>query len=118
MGRRRLPPAPAMYSPISWTRATGESSSRRMASSTERRSPPTSKATRSLRICSRAGVGTRAALLRDDPVSNLDLRPGADALDLGQREPIAQLHDLGRRHLLVQLAELLARDRVHDGGLV
>ena len=23
MGRRRLPPAPAMYSPISWTRATG-----------------------------------------------------------------------------------------------
>src|SRR5262249_28836401 len=115
IGRRRLPPAPAMYSPISWTRATGESSSWRMASSTERRSSPTSAATRSLRTCSRAGVGT---LLRDDPVSDLDLGSRADPLDLREGKPIAQLHDLGRRHFLVELAQLLARHGMHDGRLV
>src|SRR5438445_221271 len=56
MGRSRLPPAPAMYPPISWMSATGEAISRRISASTAARSSPTRAATRSLRTCSRGGA--------------------------------------------------------------
>src|SRR6266511_798699 len=123
MGRRRLPPAPAMNSPISWISATGESISSAIASSTALSSGPTARATRSL---SRASSGVGAFTIRargggsthDDAVFHLDLRSRVEILDLDDRELVADLGDLPRRHLLVQLAQQLARDGVDDGDLV
>src|SRR5215510_2967445 len=104
MGRRRLPPAPAMKSPISWMRLTGEAISAAMPSSTARISGPTAWVTRSLRSAS-SGVGAFTRGKRsadDDPV-----------LDL-----VLDLRDAAGGHLLVQLAEQLARHGMHDGDLV
>src|SRR5262245_26902118 len=117
MGRSRLPPAPAMYPPISWMRATGESSWPRISASTACSSDPTSDPTRSLRTCSRVGVGTRG-LLGDDAVPHPDLSAWLDRLDLGHRELVAQLDDPRRTDLLVQLAQDLAGHRVHDRNAV
>src|SRR5206468_9456222 len=123
MGRRRLPPAPAMNSPISWISATGESISPAIASSTALSSGPTARATRSFSSAS-SGVGAFTAGARgggstdDDAVFHLDLRSGGEILDLDDRELVADLADLSRRHLLVQLAQQFARDGMHDGDLV
>src|SRR5713101_1442783 len=122
MGRRRLPPAPAMKSPISRIKATGESSWRAMASSMARISGPTARATRSLRSASRS-VGAFTDLVErpsadDDPVLDLDLIAGGIALELDHGELLLHLGDATRSHLLVQLAQQLARDRVDDGDLV
>src|SRR5713226_755246 len=121
MGRRRLPPAPAMKSPISWIRPTGEASSRAMACSTASSSGPTAIATRSLSSAS-SEVGTfngrNGQSPKDDAVFNLDLRSLGDALELDHRELLADLGDPARRHFLVQLAQQLARDRMDDRDLV
>src|SRR5262245_2922381 len=118
MGRSRLPPASAMYAPISWMRATGEPSWRRISPSTDFSSSPTSAATRSLRTCSRVGEGTRGPLLGDDAVFDLDVRARGHRLDLGHRKPVAQLGHARRPDLLVELTEHLARHRMHDGDAV
>src|SRR5262247_84990 len=120
MGRRRLPPAPAMKSPISWMRLTGEAISAPMASSTARISGPTAWATRSLRSAS-SGVGafTRGEQSADDdPVLDLDLIAVGDAGELDHGELVLDLGDATRRHLLVQLAQELAGHGMHDGDLV
>src|SRR6266508_1420 len=123
MGRRRLPPAPAMNSPISWISATGESISSAIASSTALSSGPTARATRSFSSAS-SGVGAFTIRARgggstdDDAVFHLDLRSRGEILDLDDRELVADLGDLPRRHLLVQLTQQLARDGVDDGDLV
>src|SRR5215470_14093227 len=120
IGRRRLPPAPAMNSPISWIRCTGEAISAAIASSMARISAPTARATRSLRSAS-SGVGaftggTRSA--DDDPVLDLDLVAVGDAGELDHGELVLDLGDATRRHLLVQLAQELAGHGMHDGDLV
>src|SRR5712691_1650119 len=112
MGRRRLPPAPAMKSPISRIKATGESSWRAMASSMARISGPTARATRSLRSASRS-VGAFTDLVErpsadDDPVLDLDLVAGVDALELDHGELLLHLSDAARGHLLVELVTPLA----------
>src|SRR5207244_11474608 len=85
MGRRRLPPAPAMKSPISRMRDTGESSWRAMASSMARISGPTARTTRSLRSASRS-VGAVMDLAErpaadDDEGLDLDLGAGGNGLE-------------------------------------
>src|SRR6266852_5275941 len=95
MGRRRLPPAPAMKSPISRMRDTGESSWRAMASSMARISGPTARTTRSLRSASRS-VGAFMDLVErpsadDDAVLDLDLVAGGDALELDHGELLLHL---------------------------
>src|SRR5499425_665005 len=120
IGRRRLPPAPAMNSPISWIRCTGEAISAAIASSMARISAPTARATRSLRSAS-SGVGaftggTRSA--DDDPVLDLDLVAVGDAGELDHGELVLDLGDATGGHLLVELAEQLTRHRMHDGDLV
>src|SRR5262249_29681028 len=120
MGRRRLPPAPAMKSPISWMRLTGEAISAAMASSTARISGPTAWVTRSLRSAS-SGVGAFTRGKRsadDDPVLDLDLVAVGDAGELDHGELVLDLRDAAGGHLLVQLAEQLARHGMHDGDLV
>src|SRR5437867_4500506 len=122
MGRRRLPPAPAMNSPISWISATGESICSAIASSTALSSGPTARATRSFSKAS-SGVGAftmtaynaaSAASSDDDAILHLDhLRSRRDALDLDDGELVAHLDHLPARHFLVQLAEQLARDGVN-----
>src|SRR3989442_5880074 len=122
MGRRRLPPAPAMKSPISRMRDTGESSWRAMASSMARISGPTARTTRSLRSASRS-VGAVMDLVErpsadDDAVLDLDLVAGGNALELDHGELLLHLGDAARGHLLVELAQELARDRMDDRDLV
>src|ERR1700730_1142438 len=122
MGRRRLPPAPAMKSPISRMRDTGESSWRAMASSMARISGPTARTTRSLRSASRS-VGAFMDLVErpsadDDAVLDLDLVAGGHALKLDHGELLLHLGDAARGHLLVELAQELAGDRMDDGDLV
>src|SRR2546427_2259430 len=122
MGRRRLPPAPAMKSPISRMRDTGESSWRAMASSMARISGPTARTTRSLRSASRS-VGAVMDLVErpsadDDAVLDLDLVAGGDALELDHGELLLHLGDAARGHLLVELAQELAGDRMDDRDLV
>src|SRR5216684_3462903 len=122
MGRRRLPPAPAMKSPISRMRDTGESSWRAMASSMARISEPTARTTRSFRSASRS-VGAVMDLVErpsadDDTVLDLDLVAGGDALELDHGELLLDLGDAARGHLLVELAQKLTGDRMDDGDLV
>src|SRR5713101_10194813 len=122
MGRRRLPPAPAMKSPISRMRDTGESSWRAMASSMARISEPTARTTRSFRSASRS-VGAVMDLVErpsadDDTVLDLDLVARGDALELDHGELLLDLGDAARGHLLVELAQKLAGDRMDDGDLV
>src|SRR5215470_10597676 len=120
MGRWRLPPAPAMKSPISWMRLTGEAISAAMASSTARISGPTAWVTRSLRSAS-SGVGafTRGARSADDdPVLDLDLVAVGHAGELDHGELLLDLGDATGGHLLVELAEQLTRHRMDDGDLV
>ena len=57
MGRSRLPPAPAMNSPISRMRSTGELISRAISASMAASSPPIMRETRSFRSVSRAVGG-------------------------------------------------------------
>src|SRR4030095_11541347 len=114
IGRSRLPPAPAMYAPISWMSVTEESSSRRISVSTASRSSPTSTATRSLSRPSRAGVATRRALLRDHAVLDLYRGAGRNALQLRHREPLADFRDPRGGDFLVEVAQDLAGDRMHD----
>src|ERR1700682_5223563 len=119
MGRRRLPPAPAMKSPISRMRDTGESSWRAMASSMARISGPTARTTRSLRSASRSvGAFMERRSADDDAVLDLDLIAGGDALELDHGELLLHLGDSARGHLLVELAQELAGDRMDDGDLV
>src|SRR5947209_6218168 len=57
--------------------ATGEESSRPISSSTDSRSSPTRRATRSFRTCSSDGEGTRGAVLSDDgAILDLDVSTG------------------------------------------
>src|SRR5215468_2547353 len=119
IGRRRLPPAPAMNSPISWIRCTGDAISDAIASSMARISAPTARATRSLRSAS-SGVGAFTGGRRsadDDPVLDLDLAVG-NAGDLDHGELVLDLGDAPRRDLLVELAQELAGHGMHDGDLV
>src|SRR3989442_14895816 len=95
-------------------RPTADSSWRRISASTAARSVPTRMATRSLRTRSRVGVGTSAALVRNDAILDPDLRARCDGLDLRDGEPIPHLGDAGGADLLVQLAEHLAGHRMHD----
>src|SRR3970040_2442666 len=132
IGRSRLPPAPAMNSPISCMRPTGEATARAMASSMARISGPTARATRSLRSAS-SGVGAFTGVggsppsgrsapsggsPNDDPVLDLDLVAGGDARELDHGELVPDLGHAARGDLLVQLAQELARDGVDDGDLV
>ena len=116
MGRRRLPPAPAMKAPISWTRATGESISAAIAASTACSSGPTASDTRSFssvsswrRAFHETGGGAGAST-DDDAVFDLDLRSRWMAVDLHDRELVVDLAHFARRHFLVQLAQELAGD--------
>src|SRR5215471_13734429 len=103
IGRRRLPPAPAMNSPISRIRATWESISKAMASSMARSSEPTARATRSLSNASSGvgafTVGNGAGSTDDDAVFDLDLRSRREALELDHGELVAHLDDLARGDL-------------------
>src|SRR5262245_5858465 len=117
IGRRRLPPAPAMNSPISWISATGDSIWTAIASSTALNSGPTAKATRSFRSASR-GVGAFTVSTDHHAVLHLDLRTRGQVLDVDDRELLTNLGDLPGRDLLVQLAQHLASDGVDDGDLV
>src|SRR5262245_39869097 len=123
MGRRRLPPAPAMNSPISWISGTGESISAAIADSIALSSGPTASSTRSRRSAS-SGVGafmvggSEGGSTDDDAVFHLDLRSRWEALNLDHRELVPDLHDLPGGDFLVQLAEQLAGDRMHDRDLV
>src|SRR3989442_12296724 len=122
MGRRRLPPAPAMKSPISRMRDTGESSWRAMASSMARISGPTARTTRSLRSASRS-VGAVMDLVErpsadDDAVLDLDLVAGGNALELDHGVLLLHLGDAARGYLLGELAQELAGDRMDDRDLV
>src|SRR2546428_14090442 len=123
IGRRRLPPAPAMNSPISRIRLTGESISGAIAASMARSSGPTARATRSLSRASRCvwaftnrerGGGST----NDDAVFHLDLRSRWEVLDFHDRELVADLADLPCRHFLVELPQELAADRVDESALV
>src|SRR5262249_6706902 len=107
-----------MYPPISWMRATGEPSCRRISSSTAFSSSPTSAATRSLRTRSSVGVGKRRLLLGDDSVANLDGESGRDGLDLGNRKLLARLGHPRDGYLLIKLAKDFSGHGVHDGNLV
>src|SRR5262245_4060413 len=123
IGRSRLPPAPAMNSPISWMSGTGESISPASASSIARSSAPTAYATRSFRSASR-GVGAFTAggdegeSTDDDAVLHLDLRACGETLDLDHGELVLNLDDLARGDLLVEFPQQLTGDRMHDGDLV
>src|SRR5262245_31339586 len=123
IGRSRLPPAPAMNSPISWMSGTGESISEAMASSMARSSGPTASATRSVSSASSgvgvftAGRGSRGST-DDDAVFHLDLRSRREALDLDHGELVAHLDDFPGGDLLVELPQELAGDRVNNGDLV
>src|SRR6266581_4510279 len=120
MGRRRLPPAPAMNSPISWIRCTGEAISAAIASSMARISGPTARATRSLRSAS-SGVGAftgGGGSADDHPVLDFDLVAVGDAGELDHGEFVLDLGHPPRGHLLVQLAQELAGHRMNDGDLV
>src|SRR5262249_3946263 len=117
IGRRRLPPAPAMNSPISWISATGDSIWSAIASSTALNSGPTARATPSFSSASR-GVGAFTAPTNPHAVLHLDLCSRGQVLDVDDREFLTNLGDLPGRDLLVELAQHLARDGVDDGDLV
>src|SRR6266849_1952476 len=120
MGRSRLPPAPAMKSPISWINPTGDEIEWAMASSMARISGPTARTTRSLRSAS-SGVGAFTGWggsADDNPVLDLDLVAVGDAGQLDHGELVLDLGDATRCDLLVKLAEKLAGHRVNDGDLV
>ena len=118
MGRRRLPPAPAMYPPISWISATGEASSRRISASTARNSSPTRAETRSLRTRSSVGVGTRARYFTTTRSRTWTCEPAATACISAteKRSRVSVIRAVA--DFLVELAEHLAGDGMDDRDAV
>ena len=119
IGRSRLPPAPAMYAPISWMSTTGEPSWRRISPSTACKLLADERGDTLLEDLFE-GRGGHAGAAYLGTTRSLIWMFGAwsHRLDLGDREPLAQLGHPGRADLLVELTEHLARHRMHDGDAV